>query len=217
MTVRPASQHRHSGTILAGSLPKSRPHSHSLSVGSMHAANRVTRRKSMSSTAANNVAALTAAAKGHSGAPLEHNGNGMRRSSKPASQFRGPSIALNGTMASSMPGNGSEFGPSSYNAATKSEAVTDGPPLASMPENEKGNSKSRIRRASEGSRVSKSDGKRSSGSELKCEKCGKGYKHSSCLTKHLSVPLNLQLPYISHLMTIALHTILALHIFQVLR
>lgn len=26
-----------------------------------------------------------------------------------------------------------------------------------------------------------------SGSELKCEKCGKGYKHSSCLTKHLFV------------------------------
>lgn len=34
-----------------------------------------------------------------------------------------------------------------------------------------------------------------SGSELKCDKCGKGYKHSSCLTKHLFVlPLHIVLP-----------------------
>lgn len=47
-------------------------------------------------------------------------------------------------------------------------------------------SKPRVRRASEGSHLSKGDGKRVSG-ELRCEKCGKGYKHSSCLTKHLLV------------------------------
>lgn len=47
-------------------------------------------------------------------------------------------------------------------------------------------SKARARRASEGSYLTKGEGKRSSG-ELRCEKCGKGYKHSSCLTKHLSV------------------------------
>ena len=46
--------------------------------------------------------------------------------------------------------------------------------------------KARNRRASEGAPLSKSEGKRVSG-ELRCEKCGKGYKHSSCLTKHLSV------------------------------
>ena len=49
-----------------------------------------------------------------------------------------------------------------------------------------GVSKARARRASEGARMSKGEGKRVSG-ELRCEKCGKGYKHSSCLTKHLSV------------------------------
>ena len=48
------------------------------------------------------------------------------------------------------------------------------------------NPKPRGRRASEGTHLSKSEGKRASG-ELKCDKCGKGYKHSSCLTKHLSV------------------------------
>lgn len=49
-----------------------------------------------------------------------------------------------------------------------------------------GRSRARVRRASEGAHLSKSEGKRSSG-ELRCEKCGKGYKHSSCLTKHLLV------------------------------
>ncbi|KAL9603267.1 MAG: hypothetical protein Q9219_001288 [cf. Caloplaca sp. 3 TL-2023] len=47
-----------------------------------------------------------------------------------------------------------------------------------------GTLKDRGRRASEGAHLSKSEGKRVSG-ELRCEKCGKGYKHSSCLTKHL--------------------------------
>ena len=47
-------------------------------------------------------------------------------------------------------------------------------------------SKARARRASEGSYLTKGESRRSSG-ELRCEKCGKGYKHSSCLTKHLSV------------------------------
>ncbi|KAF2463298.1 uncharacterized protein BDR25DRAFT_246127 [Lindgomyces ingoldianus] len=180
---RPTSQHRHSSSIAAGSLPKSRPHSHSLSVGSINPAHRVTRRKSMSSTA--NVAAMTAAAKGMSGAPLEGTATAARRSSKPASAFRGPALNYP-AMASSVPSNGSVYSPGSYNPAAKTEVVvTDGPPLATMPEHEKGNSKSRMRRASEGSRLAKGEGKRTSGSELRCEKCGKGYKHSSCLTKHL--------------------------------
>jgi len=47
-------------------------------------------------------------------------------------------------------------------------------------------SKARVRRASEGAHHGRGEGKRASG-ELRCEQCGKGYKHSSCLTKHLSV------------------------------
>jgi len=91
-------------------------------------------------------------------------------------------------MASSVPNAGSAFGPSSYNhrQADNNHAVTDGPSLATMHEADKSaQAKSRIRRASEGTRQAKVDGKRTSGSELKCEQCGKGYKHSSCLTKHL--------------------------------
>ena len=45
----------------------------------------------------------------------------------------------------------------------------------------------RMRRASEGQQSMK-DGKKGSGGDLKCDKCGKGYKHSSCLSKHLFVP-----------------------------
>lgn len=173
----------------------------------------------MSQTPVTNIAAIAAAAKGMSGAPLEGgnssssaSGSGPRRSSKPASQFRGPSMALGASMASSMPGNGAQFGASSYgsagSAAAKSEALTDGPTLATMLEQDKANAKSRNRRASEGSRLSKGDGKRS-GSELRCEKCGKGYKHSSCLTKHLLVTLSLPRPshILSCLMTNALSSL----------
>jgi hypothetical protein len=60
-----------------------------------------------------------------------------------------------------------------------------------LPETIKANAKSRARRASEGSRLSKGEGKRQASGELKCETCGKGYKHSSCLYKHLSVSLRL--------------------------
>jgi len=205
IAVRPTSQHRHSSNM-AGSLPKARPHSHSVSVGSINPAHRVTRRKSMSSNAAGNIAAMAAAAKGMSGAPLDGS-NASRRLSKPASQFRGPHLSTTTpSMASSVPSSGSPFAPGSYSAATKTEAIADGPPLAAMSEHEKGNSKSRIRRASEGSRLAKGDGKRTSGSELRCEKCGKGYKHSSCLTKHLSVVpcLSLSSHTLSRLMTNAL-------------
>lgn len=48
----------------------------------------------------------------------------------------------------------------------------------------KNGTKQRNRRASEGAHLIKGDGKKS-GTELRCDTCGKGYKHSSCLTKHL--------------------------------
>lgn len=44
--------------------------------------------------------------------------------------------------------------------------------------------KNRNRRASEGSHLVKGGAKKG---ELRCETCGKGYKHSSCLTKHMYV------------------------------
>lgn len=147
----------------------------------------------MSSSAATNVAAMVAAARGTIGAPLEGGSSSgstatapaQRRSSKPPMQFRGP--ALHAVLASSMPtANNSPLAASNYSGPdAQGEAVVDGPVLASMAEHKLAEAKSRVRRASEGVRLKGPDGKRVSGSELKCEKCGKGYKHSSCLTKHL--------------------------------
>ena len=54
--------------------------------------------------------------------------------------------------------------------------------------------KSRNRRASDGQPVPK-EGRKINRPELRCEKCGKGYKHSSCLTKHLFVPIFLSSPF----------------------
>jgi hypothetical protein len=51
---------------------------------------------------------------------------------------------------------------------------------------EKSATKNRSRRASEGAHLFRGEGKRVSG-ELRCDNCGKGYKHSSCLTKHMWV------------------------------
>lgn len=46
--------------------------------------------------------------------------------------------------------------------------------------------KTRNRRASEGTYLTKGESKKSA-ADLRCDTCGKGYKHSSCLTKHLYV------------------------------
>jgi hypothetical protein len=54
--------------------------------------------------------------------------------------------------------------------------------------------KARVRRASDGQPLVKEGGRKNSRPELRCEKCGKGYKHSSCLNKHLFVPTLLPLP-----------------------
>lgn len=65
---------------------------------------------------------------------------------------------------------------------TGSAAAADEKPAKSK----SGLKSSKARRASEGAYLSKSERKRTSG-DIRCETCGKGYKHSSCLTKHLLV------------------------------
>jgi hypothetical protein len=66
-------------------------------------------------------------------------------------------------------------------------------------EDETGFKQSRTRRASEGQHLMKDGKKSNAASDLKCEKCGKGYKHSSCLSKHLFVPT---LPYMLRLSSV---------------
>lgn len=185
--ARPSSGHRlsvSSGTSGGASrLQHPRTHSHSLSVGSLNSAHRVSRRKSTSASAVNNHAAMVAALREASGAAHDNgNGTGKRVGTSKSSVKHSSHPSL----PSSLPSHGSTFGPNSYNGkdAKSGVAVTDGPSLSSMVEKEK--AKARVRRASDGSRISKSD-KRNHAPDLKCETCGKAYKHSSCLTKHLWV------------------------------
>lgn len=67
-----------------------------------------------------------------------------------------------------------------------SGVLEDGPSLSSMLAADRpGSNKARMRRASEGNRLARAERRRSTTSELRCDKCGKSYKHGSCLTKHL--------------------------------
>lgn len=60
-------------------------------------------------------------------------------------------------------------------------ALLDGPALSSFQGVDK--AKQRMRRASDGSRLTKKE--KAAAGDLKCEQCGKAYKHGSCLSKHL--------------------------------
>lgn len=72
---------------------------------------------------------------------------------------------------------------STYFSAADQDALEDNSNEDEAPSEKKMSTKARNRRASEGSFL-KGEGKRVA-SELRCDTCGKGYKHSSCLTKHL--------------------------------
>lgn len=60
-------------------------------------------------------------------------------------------------------------------------AVVDGPPLSSFSEK----SRMKMRRASDGTRLTRKE--KAATGDLKCDHCGKAYKHGSCLIKHLYV------------------------------
>ena len=161
----------------------SRHHSHSVSLGAFNPDHRITRRKSVNTNTINNSNAIRAAINGldESTAKPAH-----RRSltSKGANRHTemGPDASVGGQKGLEARG-------------IDESAVTDD--VDSTPQMGDA-SKARARRASEGSQLT---GKRGSG-ELRCEKCGKGYKHSSCLTKHLLV---LHLPrHLFHLISLAL-------------
>lgn len=175
---------RHSG---------SRAHSHTVSLGALNSSHRVTRRKSMTS---NNLTAVAAAVQGMDGAYLEAMASAEARGllSKPENGVRRAesSSTIKPAMSTPQAHSATNYqmqGSDSNNADNEMDmdsAVVDGQTLAESSPNI---SKPRNRRASDGAYLTKSDGKRASG-ELRCEKCGKGYKHSSCLTKHLLVPLH---------------------------
>lgn len=165
-----------------------------MSLGTTHPTHRISRRKSMNSSAFNNVTALAAAINGG----RENYADSMRtnRRSLP-SKYCSNGGTIESAVVVRSDGLADGRDADVMDTAIGPELVSDleigknGSAIAEgfLPSNPGGiSSKARNRRASEGAPLSKSEGKRVSG-ELRCEKCGKGYKHSSCLTKHLLVSL----------------------------
>ncbi|KAL8669369.1 MAG: hypothetical protein Q9168_006030 [Polycauliona sp. 1 TL-2023] len=185
--ARPHSQHRLSvSSTPASNLPirhqTSRHHSHTVSLGTLNPTHRVTRRKSMTSTSAN-AAAIAAA---------------MNGSAQPIPQHNRQSWNLKSNGAVRVPDSTSKSGndlsrndpyPDDDDVMQDDDAVADG-----MPDGRAGNSlsKARTRRASEGSYLSKGEGKRASG-ELRCEKWEHtpewSYTSKLLISKHQQVQL----------------------------
>lgn len=88
--------------------------------------------------------------------------------------------ALNDGGAPPMPSSLPQHVAVPANAGSDS-AVVDGPAVSSFQGVDK--TKNRMRRASDGTRLTKKE--KSASGELKCDTCGKAYKHGSCLSKHL--------------------------------
>ncbi|KAI1340528.1 hypothetical protein F5Y15DRAFT_42203 [Xylariaceae sp. FL0016] len=188
-TTRPLTQHR--GSISNGimsSLSAARPshsrnNSNSISAlsGAHNSTHRITRRKSMTNTSAN-VAAVAAALQeaGDKATALPIAVNSRRATiSKPPARS---------AVVGSLPSPPASLPTHRFSLNTKIEgqesAIDDDLNELSADEGEGGLQKARVRRASDGQPLTK-EGKKSNRAELRCEKCGKGYKHSSCLTKHL--------------------------------
>jgi hypothetical protein len=144
-----------------------------------------------SSTAANAAHAIAAALReqGHASAGST---NPHRRSMGSRKALESTSMGTSSSMAAHSPRN--TYGTTNGNALDHNvahESIEDNAIDDAVPAEKGMGSKNRNRRASEGSYLVKGEGKRVS-SELRCDTCGKGYKHSSCLTKHLYVSLRIQ-------------------------
>ncbi|KAM0292557.1 hypothetical protein ACHAO9_002872 [Fusarium lateritium] len=179
---RPLTQNRSPMSSTSSALPGRQSHartsSHSLLTGALNANHRVTRRKSVTNPNTN-VAAIAAALRESelSGAlPIN---NGVRRMSK--------SAAARAAIAGSLPSPPASLPNHKSIPETKQElngsAIEDDMNDGSADEGTTKFQKARQRRASDGQTLKES--KKSNRVEVRCDKCGKGYKHSSCLTKHL--------------------------------
>jgi hypothetical protein len=167
----------------------SRNNSHSLSAlsGAHNPTHRVTRRKSMTNPAANTAAVVAAA--------LQEVGDKVTALPIAVNSRRGTmskSAAARAAIVGSLPSPPASLPTHRFTMHPKPEgqesAIDDDSNDMSADEREGGLDKARIRRASDGQPLTK-DGRKSNRVELRCDKCGKGYKHSSCLTKHLFVPI----------------------------
>lgn len=181
---------------LSRPLPQSNPrhHAHSISLGAVNANHRVTRRKSVTTAAAANAAAAAVAASLKDSAgesvgvsmPPHRRGSrkGLESSSVGAPSGFGSYLSRSMNSPSHEPPVARKASPTDSNDASSTNlANVDGNSSANRSAN---NNKNRNRRASEGSHLIKGEGKRPM-TELRCDRCGKGYKHGSCLSKHMCV------------------------------
>ncbi|KAG2026844.1 hypothetical protein GB937_001634 [Aspergillus fischeri] len=179
---------------LSRPLPQSTPrhHAHSISLGAVNHNHRVTRRKSVTTAAAANAAAAVAASmKDTNGEPIgvpmpSHRRGSTRRglesTSVGALSGFGHYLSRSMNSPSQEPAVARKPSPNHSNNGASSVAAAGGEESSS--DNKPVNTKSRNRRASEGSHLVKGEGKRAL-AELRCDRCGKGYKHGSCLSKHM--------------------------------
>ncbi|KAK4157967.1 hypothetical protein C8A00DRAFT_39678 [Chaetomidium leptoderma] len=189
-TSRPLS-HRPSisSTSVPGGLTLSRQshsrnNSHSLLGSALNGAHRVTRRKSMTNTGAN-VAAVAAALQesGDMAMPLPIAVNSRRNTISKHGLSRSAIVGSLPSPPGSLPTR--RFGAIDGDVGMQDSAIDDELNDMSGDDAESAFQKARMRRASDGQPLAKEGGRKSSRPDLRCEKCGKGYKHSSCLNKHL--------------------------------
>ncbi|KAL4873325.1 hypothetical protein BDV12DRAFT_160842 [Aspergillus spectabilis] len=176
---------------LSRPFPHSAPrhHSHSISLGAVNSNHRVTRRKSVTTTAAANAAAAVAASLKDSpdsvGLAMPAHRRGSRKGLESSSV--GASSAFSSYLSRSINSPSRE---SFVARKTSPSQLPENSPMAqtaldgSAPSSKPVSTKNRNRRASEGSHLVKGEGK-GSRPDLRCDRCGKGYKHGSCLSKHM--------------------------------
>ncbi|KAL7950411.1 hypothetical protein V8C42DRAFT_306414 [Trichoderma barbatum] len=157
-------------------------HSHSLLAGALNPTHRITRRKSVTTPGAN-VAALAAAIRESEQSGAIPIASGGRRNTNTISK----QSAVRAGLMDGLPSPPASLPNKSLLEAKREmqdSAIDDDSNELSADEAAAHLDQARIRRASDGQPLTK-DGKKSSRVEVRCETCGKGYKHSSCLTKHL--------------------------------
>ncbi|KAL3474187.1 hypothetical protein BJX99DRAFT_183849 [Aspergillus californicus] len=177
---------------LSRPFPHSTPrhHSHSISLGAVNANHRVTRRKSVTTTAAANAAAAVAASLKESpdsmgiAMPAHRRGSrkGLESSSVGASSAFSPylSRSMNSPSRDSLVARKASPSQLQDKSISTSQTAVDGSVSTGKPVS----IKNRDRRASEGSHLVQGEVK-GSRPDLRCDRCGKGYKHGSCLSKHM--------------------------------
>lgn len=189
-TSRPLTQHRSSlshssASGLPGRQSHSRNSSSSLLSTSLNNTHRVTRRKSVTNVGAN-VTALAAALRDGDATPALPIANSSRRHTMSKSAMARVSAVGSLPSPPATMSLGKHFGDTKR--GLQGSAIDDDSQDFSADEGDSKAQKARMRRASDGQPLIK-EGRKSNRVEVRCETCGKGYKHSSCLIKHRLVPL----------------------------